>query len=162
MHVQQACSKQAMSACLKRASMQLNGHHAPPAKTLAHPELGRWHASAGRLVRDMIWYMPEIMRGLLQLALCCLQQAVLTGWPMHASLTHTGILTSSVLALQRTEADAFRLRALLKQERRDRQDLQQGLLLATAALAGQTHQVRLSVVQPSLPCLGWTGSWLAR
>ena len=80
---------------------------------------------------------------------------------MHVSLTHTGILTSSLLALQRTEADASHLRALLKRERRDRQDLQQSLLLATAALAGLTHQVRLSIVQPSLPCHGWARTWLA-
>ena len=75
---------------------------------------------------------------------------------MHASLTHAGNLKSSVLALQRAEADARSVRSLLERERRDRRELQQGLLAATAALAAS--QVRLSSVLhmcSDSPCLGW-------
>ena len=68
---------------------------------------------------------------------------------MHASLTHAGDFPRSLLALQHAQAEAINARALLKRERRDRRDLQQCLLTATAALAGLTNQVRLSVVQHS-------------
>ena len=60
--------------------MRLKGHQALPAKTLAHLKLGRWHATAGHLVSDVV--RSEVMRGLLRLSLCGLQQAVLKAWQL--------------------------------------------------------------------------------
>lgn len=158
-HVQKACSNQAMCA---RLTCHQKGHHALPAKTLAHLKLGRWHASVGHPLSDMGWYMPEVRRGLLRRSLCGQQQAVLTGWQMHVSLTHAGNLTSSLHALQRAEADAKSVRALLERERRDKREMQQGLLMATAALAGQTCQVRLSSVHvSSVSPMPWLGQNIA-